>query len=111
MKYRLNAIKCLERFDPQRAAANYHIAPSNIYRWRKMYKEGGNDIEALRSKSRRPKSNPNEYTKTEIKLIKDMRRRNLNIGLQDFWIKLRIRESLKTPPDTYKSKIKALTYL
>ena len=96
MKYRLNAIKCLERFGPQRAAANYHIAPSNIYRWRKMYKEGGNDIEALRSKSRRPKSNPNEHTKTEIKLIKDMRRRNPNIGLQDFWIKLRKRGYTRT---------------
>lgn len=96
MKYRLNAIKCLEKFGPQRAAANYHTAPSNIYRWRKMYKEGGNDIEALRSKSRRPKSNPNEHTKTEIKLIKDMRRRNPNIGLQDFWIKLRKRGYTRT---------------
>lgn len=96
MKYRLNAIKCLERFGPQRAAANYHTAPSNIYRWRKIYKEGGNDIETLRSKSRRPKSNPNEHTKTEIKLIKDMRRRNPNIGLQDFWIKLRKRGYTRT---------------
>lgn len=96
MKYRLNAIKCLERFGPQRAAANYHTAQSNIYRWRKMYTDSGNDIEALRSKSRRPKSNPNEHTKTEIKLIKDMRRRNPNTGLQDLWIKLRERGYTRT---------------
>ena len=96
MKYRLNAIKCLERFGPQRAAVNYHTAPSNIYRWRKMYKESGGNIEALRSKSRRPKSNPNEHTETEIKLIKNMRRRNPNIGLQDFWIKLRKRGYTRT---------------
>ena len=96
MKYRLNAIKSLERLGPQRAAVNYHTNPSNIYRWRKMYKDGGNDIEALRSKSRRPKSNPNQHTKAEIKLIKDMRRRNPNIGLQDFWTKLRKRGYTRT---------------
>ena len=96
MKYRLNAIKSLEKFGPQRAAANYHTAPSNIYRWRKIYKESGNDIESLRSKSRRPKSHPNEHTETEVKLIKDMRRRNPNIGLQDLWIKLRKRGYKRT---------------
>ena len=96
MKYRLNAIKSLEKFGPQRAAANYHTAPSNIYRWRKTYKESGNDIESLRSKSRRPKSHPNEHTKTEIKLIKDTRRRNPNIGLQDLWIKLQKRDYKRT---------------
>ena len=96
MKYRLNAIKSLEKFGPQRAAANYHTAPSNIYRWRKIYKESGNDIESLRSKSRRPKSHPSEHTETEVKLIKDMRRRNPNIGLQDFWIKLRKRGYKRT---------------
>ena len=96
MKYRLNAIKSLEKFGPQRAAANYHTAPSNIYRWRKIYKESGNDIESLGSKSRRPKSHPNEHTETEVKLIKDMRRRNPNIGLQDLWIKLRKRGYKRT---------------
>lgn len=96
MKYRLNAIKSLEKFGPQRAAANYHTAPSNIYRWRKIYKESGNDIESLRSKSRRPKSHPNEHTETEVKLIKDMRRRNPNVGLQDLWIKLRKRGYKRT---------------
>ena len=89
MKYRLNAIKCLEKFGPQRAAANYHTAPSNIYRWRKIYIDSGNNIMSLSSKSRRPKSHPNEHTEAEIKLIKDMRRRNSNTGLQDLWIKLK----------------------
>ena len=102
MKYRLHAIKCLEQFGPQRAAANYHTAPSNIYRWRKKYKEKNNDIEALRSKSRRPKSHPNEHTKTEIKLIKDMRRRNPNIGLQDLWTKLKNRGYTRTQPALLK---------
>ena len=91
MKFRLSAIKNAERFGVQRAAMNCHTAPSSIYRWRKIYKESGKDIKALGSKSRRPKSHPNAHTAAEIKLIKDMRRRNPNIGLQDFWIKLKKR--------------------
>lgn len=96
MKYRLNAIKSLEKFGPQRAAANYHTAPSNIYRWRKRYRSSGGDIEALRSKSRRPRSSPSAHTASEIKLIKDLRRRNPNIGLQDLWLKLRERGYSRT---------------
>ena len=103
MKYRLNAIKSLERLGPQRTAANYHTAPSNIYRWRKVYRGSGNDIESLRSKSRKPRSHPNEHTKAEIKLIKDMRRRNPNIGLQDLWIKLQRRGYTRTQPALYKA--------
>lgn len=102
MKYRLNAIKSLEKFGPQRAAVNYHTAPSNIYRWRKAYRSSGNDIEALRSKSRRPKSHPNTHTTAEIKLIKDLRRRNPNIGLQDLWLKLRKRGYTRTQPALFK---------
>lgn len=96
MKYRLNAIKSLEKFGPQRAAANYHTSPSNIYRWRKIYKDSGNNIESLRSKSRKPKTHPNSHTESEIKLIKDLRRRNPNIGLQDLWLKLRKRGYTRT---------------
>ena len=96
MKYRLNAIKSLEKFGPQRAAANYHTPPSNIYRWRKIYKDSGNNIESLRSKSRKPRTHPNSHTESEIKLIKDLRRRNPNIGLQDLWLKLRKRGYTRT---------------
>lgn len=103
MKYRLNAIKSLEKFGPQRAAANYHTAPSNIYRWRKLYRDSDNNVESLRSKSRKPKAHPNEHTASEIKLIKDMRRRNPNIGLQDLWIKLRKRGYTRTQPALYKA--------
>lgn len=102
MRYRLNAIKSLEKFGPQRAAANYHTAPSNIYRWRKIYRDSGNNIEALRSKSRRPRSHPNAHTSEEIKLITDIRRRNPNIGLQDLWIKLKKRGYTRTQPALLK---------
>ena len=96
MKFRLSAIKNAERFGVQRAAVNCHTTPSSIYRWRKMYKDSGGSIKSLESKSRRPKSHPNAHTTAEIKLIKDMRRRNPNIGLQDLWIKLRKRGYTRT---------------
>ena len=102
MRYRLSAIKCADRFGIQRAAANCHTSPSSIYRWKKLYKEGGEDIRALGSRSRRPKSHPNTHTKEEIKLITDMRRRNPNIGLQDLWIKLRKRGYTRTQPALLK---------
>lgn len=45
----------------------------------------------MRDRSRRPHSHPNQHTPEEIKLILDMRRRNLNAGLVVFWVKLRQR--------------------
>jgi len=102
MKYRMSAIKNAERFGVQRAAVNCHTSPASIYRWRKMLKDGKGDIRALGSKSRRPKSHPNAHTEAELKLIKDLRRRNPNIGLQDLWIKLRSRGYTRTQPALLK---------
>lgn len=96
MKYRMSAIKNAERFGVQRAAANCHTSPASIYRWRKIYRDSGGEIEALASKSRCPKSNPNAHTEAEIKLIKDMRRRNPNLGLQDLWLRLQERGYTRT---------------
>ena len=102
MKYRISAIKNAERFGVQRAALNCHTSPASIYRWRKLLEEGDGDIRVLSSKSRRPKSHPNAHTEAELKLIKDLRRRNPNIGLQDLWIKLRERGYTRTQPALLK---------
>ena len=103
MKYRMSVIKHAKRFGVQRAAADCRTTPASIYRWIKLYKDGGEKIEALASKSRRPKGHPNSHTETEIKLIKDMRRRNPNIGLQDLWIKLRERGYTRTQAGLVKA--------
>ena len=95
-KYRISVIKYAKKFGVQRAAANYHTTPSSIYRWKKLYEDSGERIEALENASRCPKSHPNSHTETEIKLIKNLRRRNPNIGLQDLWIKLRKRGYKRT---------------
>ena len=96
MKYRMSAIKNAERFGVQRAAVNCHTSPASIYRWRKMLRDSNGDIRALGSKSRRPKRHSKAHTKAEIKLIKDMRRRNPNLGLQDLWLRLQNRGYTRT---------------
>ena len=83
-KYRLAAIKHAKKLGMLRASGNYHTSASNIYRWMKLYETGG--IKALENRSRRPKSHPNAHTEAELKLIRDMRRRNPNLGVQDLWI-------------------------
>ena len=88
-KYRLAAIRFAKRFGVLRASSNYHTSTSNIYRWIKLYESGG--IKALANRSRRPKSHPNAHTEAELKLIRDMRRRSPNLGLQDLWLRLQKR--------------------
>ncbi len=102
VKYRLKTIKYAERFGVAKAAANYHTSEKNIYRWKKILSESNGNYLTLANQSRRPHSHPNAHTETEIKLVKDMRRRNPNIGLQDFWLKLRARGYTRTQPALLK---------
>lgn len=96
MRYRMSTINHAKRFGIQRAAADCHASPASIYRWIKMYEKGERKIEALGKKSRKPKSSPNAHTAEEIKLIKNMRRRNPNIGLQNLWLRLQRRGYRRT---------------
>lgn len=102
MRYRLSAIKCAERYGVKKAAVKCHTSPASIYRWKKMYADGNGDIKALESKSRRPKSHPNAHTEAEIILIRNIRRRNPNLGLQDLWLKLRARGYTRSQPALLK---------
>lgn len=102
MRYRLSAIKCAERYGVKQAAVKCHTSPASIYRWRSLYNSSNKDIKALGSKSRRPKSHPNAHTEAEITLIRNLRRRNTNIGLQDLWIKLRKRGYTRSQPALLK---------
>lgn len=102
MRYRLSAIKCTERYGVKRAAVKCHTSPASIYRWRKRYYDSNGDIKSLGSKSRRPKSHPKAHTEVELTLIRNLRRRNPNIGLQDLWIKLRARGYARSQPALMK---------
>ena len=71
-----------------KAAIRYKVNRQYVYRWRKRY---DGTLQSLADKSHRPHHHPNEHTSEELKLIADMRKRNINAGLVVFWVKLRQR--------------------
>ena len=83
INYRLGAIKCAKKYSVKKAAAKYHTSTASIYRWIKILDESSGNRTVLANKSRRPHSHPNSHTEAEITLIKNIRRRNPNLGLQD----------------------------
>lgn len=81
------------------AAIRYKTSRQNIYRWRKKY---DGTLQSLADRSHRPHSHPNQHTDAEIKLIKDMRRRNPHAGLVVFWVKLRMRGYTRSISGLYR---------
>ena len=71
------------------AARRYNVSRPLVYRWRDRY---DGTLESLQDRSHRPQSHPNQHTEEEIKLIKDMRKKNKHTGLVIFWVKLRQKE-------------------
>lgn len=85
MRFRLSLIQYSEKHGVTKAAIHYKVNRQYVYRWKRRY-DGSWD--SLRDRSRRPHSHPNQHTPEELKLIKDMRRRNPHTGLVVFWVKL-----------------------
>ena len=66
----------------------YHCSKASLMRWNKKY--DGTDVSLL-DKSHRPHSkHPNSHTDEEITKIKNLVKRNPNIGLNELFTKLRI---------------------
>lgn len=87
IKYRLSILSYTEKNGVTKAAIKYCTNRQFIYRLKWRY---DGTSESLQPKSRRPHHHPNQHTPAEIKLIKDMRRRNPNAGLVVFWVKLKL---------------------
>ena len=85
MRFRLSLIKYADKYGVSKAAIKYKTNRQYIYRWKNRY---DGSIESLRDQSRRPHYHPNQHTEDELKLIRDMRRRNPHLGLVVFWVKL-----------------------
>lgn len=96
MRYRDSVLRYAKKYGVAKAAAKFNEPDKTIYRWRKKWLESNEDIHLLANGSRRPKSHPNTHTEEEITLIKNLRRRNPNIGLQDLWLKARDRGYTRT---------------
>lgn len=88
MLFRQALIKYSQKNGVTKAAIRYKTNRQYVYRWLKRY---DGTLQSLADKSHKPNYHPNQHTENEIKLIKDMRKRNPNAGLVVFWVKLRQR--------------------
>jgi transposase InsO family protein len=85
MRYRQALIFYADKYGVTKAAIRYKTNRQYIYRWKRRY---DGTLQSLADKSHRPHHHPNQHTENELKLIKDMRRRNPDAGLVVFWVKL-----------------------
>lgn len=81
------------------AIRRFGVSGATIYRWRKRY---NGTPQSLVERSRRPHSHPNQHTPEELKLISDMRKRNPELGLVVFWVKLMQRGYSRSIPTLWR---------
>lgn len=99
MAYRQSLMKYAEKYGVSRASRKYNKSRSYIYFWRARW--DGN-VESLACQSRRPHSHPNQHTEAELKLIRDMRRRNPHLGLVELWHRLKQRGYTRRPESLFR---------
>lgn len=88
MAYRQSLMQYATKYGVGRASRKYNRSRSYIYFWKARW---DGSISSLACQSRRPHHHPNEHTPEELKLIRDMRRRNPHLGLVELWHRLRLR--------------------
>jgi len=89
-----------KKYGVARASRKYNKSRSYIYFWKARY---DGSIESLACRSRRPHGHPNQHTEVEIKLIRDMRRRNPELGLIELWFRLKKRGYKRRPESLYRA--------
>lgn len=99
LKFRQSLLKFADKNGVTKAAIKYNVSRQYIYRWRRRY---DGTLQSLADKSHRPNHHPSQHTESEIKLIRDMRRRNPNAGLVVFWVKLRQRGYTRSITGLYR---------
>ena len=99
MKFRQAIIEYSLKNGVTKAAIRYKVNRQYVYRWRKRY---DGTLQSLADKSHKPHHHPNQHTPEELKLIADMRKRNMNAGLVVFWVKLRQRGYSRSVTGLYR---------
>ena len=94
MAYRQSLMKYAEKYGVSRASRKYNKSRSYIYFWKQRW---DGSVASLACQSRRPHSHPNQHTEAELKLIRDMRRRNPELGMIELWHRLRLRGYTRCP--------------
>lgn len=96
-KEKLKALNLLKISDIEFVCHRYHCSERSIYRWKKMYK---GELSDLDNKSSAPHHCPRRQSDDEIKHIKDLVKRNPNIGLNELYGKLRVNYGYSRNPVT-----------
>lgn len=89
MKYRQSLICFAQKYGVSRASRKYNRSRSFIYFWLARY---DGTPQSLANRSKRPHSHPNQHTEDELNLIRNMRRRNPDLGIVELWHRLRKRD-------------------
>ena len=98
MAYRQSLMKYAEKYGVSRASRKYKT------RDLVLLLEGplGRDRAVSGLPVRRPHSHPNQHTEAELKLIRDMRRRNPRLGMVELWHRLRQRGYTRRPESLFR---------
>ena len=99
MAYRQSLMKYAEKYGVSRASRKYNKSRSYIYFWKARW---DGSVASLACQSRRPHSHPNQHTEAELKLIRDMRRRNPRLGMVELWHRLRQRGYTRRPESLFR---------
>ena len=92
-------MKYAKKYVVSRTSRKYNKSRSYIYFWKQRW--DGSEA-SLTRQSRRPHSHPNQHTQEELKLIRDMRRRNPTLGMIEMWRRLRQRGYTRHPESTFR---------
>ena len=99
MAYRRSLMKYAEKYGVSRASRKYNKSRSYIYFWKQRW---DGSVASLACQSRRPHSHPNQHTEAELKLIRDMRRRDPTLGMSDLWQRLWQRGYPRCPESLFR---------
>ena len=99
MTYRQSLMKYAEKYGVSRASRKYNKSRSYIYFWKQRW---DGSAASLACQSRWPHSHPNQHTETELKLIRDIRRRNPTLDMIELWHRLRQHSYTRCPESLFR---------
>jgi transposase InsO family protein len=92
-------MKYADKYGVSKASRKYNKSRSYIYFWKERY---DGSLESLACQSRRPHHHPNQHTDEEITLIKNLKRRNPKLGLNELWHRACTRGYRRRPESMFR---------
>ena len=99
MRYRQSLMQYADKYGVSRTSRKYNKSRSYIYFW-KARRDG--TAASLACRSRRPHHHPNRHTETELKRIRDMRKRNPTLDMVELWHRLCKRGYARRPESLFR---------